>query len=98
MADKIRVNYPALEEMANHCKMVSDRLSQTATMVQKSAAQMQNGALLGPPGDIYVQALSILQVKVNKLSLKFAEEANDIKQAMADMQQADSAAGNQFQK
>ncbi len=96
MADQIRVNYPALEDMANHCQMVSDRLQQTASKAQQIAGQMQNGAMLGKPGEVYVQALNILFIRVMKLSGKFSEEANDIKQAMADMQQADNAAGSNF--
>lgn len=96
MSDKIRVNYPALEDMSRHCQMVAERLTQTAMTAQKIAGQMQNGALVGPPGEVYVQALGLFYTRVTKLSNKFAEEANDIKQAIADMQQADSAAGNNF--
>ena len=96
MADKIRVNYPALEDMANHCQMVSERLMQTGATAQKIAGQMQNGALMGPPGEVYVQALNLFVTRVGKLAGKFAEEANDIRQAMSEMQQADNAAGNNF--
>lgn len=96
MSDQIRVNYPALEEMASHCQMVSDRLQQSAANAQKIAGQMQNGALVGPPGEVYVQALGIFAQKVMKLSGKFSEVSNDIKQAMNDMRQADSSAGNNF--
>ncbi len=96
MADQIRVNYPALEDMAKHCQMVAERLAQTAAVAQKIAGQMQNGALVGEPGEVYVQALGQFFQKTTKLSNKFNEVSNDIKQAMADMRQADSAAGNQF--
>jgi WXG100 family type VII secretion target len=96
MADQIRVNYPALEDMAKHCQMVSERLAQTAAVSQKIAGQMQNGALVGEPGEVYVQALGQFFQRVTKLSNKFNEVSNDIKQAMADMRQADSAAGNNF--
>jgi WXG100 family type VII secretion target len=96
MADQIRVNYPALEEMSKHCQMVAERLAQTAAAAQKIAGQMQNGALVGEPGEVYVQALGLFYQRVTKLSAKFNEVSNDIKQAMADMQQADSAAGNNF--
>ena len=96
MSDKIRVNYPALEDMAKHCQMVSQQLQQTAAMAQKIAGQMQNGALIGEPGEIYVQALGMFYQRVVKLSAKFSEEANDIKQAIADMQQADNTAGGNF--
>jgi WXG100 family type VII secretion target len=96
MADKIRVNYPALEDMAKHCQMVAQQLQQTAAMANKIASQMQNGALVGKPGDSFVQALGQLQKSTMKLSGKFIEVSNDIKQAVSDMQTADSAAGGNF--
>ena len=96
MSDQIRLNYPALEDMAAHCQMVSERLQQTAANAQRMAGQMQNGALVGPPGETYVQALGIFVQKVMKLSGKFSEVSNDIKQAMNDMRQADGSAGNNF--
>ena len=96
MVDKIRANYPAMEDMAKHCQMVAQQLQQTASAANKIAAQMQNGALVGKPGDAYVQALGQLQARTMKLSGKFIEVANDIKQAISDMQAADSAAGGKF--
>jgi uncharacterized protein YukE len=96
MVDKIRANYPAMEDMAKHCQMVAQQLQQTAALANKIAAQMQNGAMVGKPGDAYVQALGQLQARTMKLSGKFIEVANDIKQAMSDMQAADSAAGHKF--
>ena len=96
MADKIRVNYPALEDMAKHCQMVAQHLQQTASLANKIGAQMQNGALVGRPGDTFVPALGQLQQRTMKLSGKFIEVSNDIKQAVSDMQAADSAAGAKF--
>ena len=96
MADKIRVNYPALEDMAKHCQMVAQHLQQTASLANKIGAQMQNGAMVGRPGDVFVQALGQLQNRTMKLSGKFIEVSNDIKQAVSDMQAADSAAGAKF--
>ena len=96
MSDKIRVNYPALEDMAKHCQMVAQQLQQTAAMANKIAAQMQNGALVGKPGDSFVQALGQLQQRTMKLSGKFIEVSNDIKQAVTDMQAADSTAAGNF--
>jgi uncharacterized protein YukE len=96
MSDKIRVNYAALEDMAKHCQMVAERMAQTAATSQKIAGQMQNGALVGEAGNIYVQALGIFYQRVMKLSAKFSEEAGDIRQAMSDMQQADNSASSNF--
>jgi WXG100 family type VII secretion target len=96
MANKIRVNYPALEDMAKHCQTVGQQLQQTASLANKVGAQMQNGALVGKPGDSFVQALGQLQQSTMKLSEKFIEVSNDIKQAISDMRTADSAAGGKF--
>jgi len=96
MADKIRVNYPALEDMAKHCQMVAERLQTLAATSQRVAQQMSNGALVGEPGNVFVQALNIFNARVIKLSNKFLEEANNIRQAMNDMRAADTTAGNNF--
>jgi WXG100 family type VII secretion target len=96
MADKIRVNYPALEDMAKQCDQAAQRIRQTVSMANQIAQQMQNGALQGEFGDIFVQALGVFQTKVNKLADKFAEEAGDIRGAMSDMQAADNAASGKF--
>jgi WXG100 family type VII secretion target len=96
MADKIRVNYPALEDMAKQCDSAAQRIRQTASMANQIAQQMQNGAMQGEFGDIFVQALGVFQTKVNKLADKFAEEAGDIRGAMSDMQTADNAASGKF--
>jgi len=96
MSDKIRVNYPALEDMAKHLQGSADRLAQTAALSQKIAGQMQNGALVGDAGEVYCQALGVFFQRVTKLSEKYMATANEIRQAMSDMQQADGAAGNNF--
>jgi WXG100 family type VII secretion target len=96
MADKIRVNYPALEDMAKQCDQAAQRIRQTASMANQIAQQMQNGSLQGEFGDIFVQALAVFQTKVNKLADKFSEEAGDIRGAVSDMQTADNAAGGKF--
>jgi uncharacterized protein YukE len=97
MSEKIRVNYPALLDMAKHCEMVANRLNETAALAQKIATTMNNGALVGEPGDIFSSALiGPFQNRVKKLSNKFTEVSNDIKQAVNDMQTADRAAGSNF--
>lgn len=96
MADKIRVNYPALEDMARRCKQAEARLRQTAALGNQTAQQFQNGAMVGEFGERFCEALQIFQAKVNKLADKFEEEANDIAKAMDDMKQADEKAGGNF--
>jgi WXG100 family type VII secretion target len=96
MPDKIRVNYPALEDMSKQCSQAAQRLHQTASLANNVGQQLQNGAMMGEFGDIFVQALQVFQSKVNKLAEKLAEEASDIQQAMNDMRQADQKAGGKF--
>lgn len=96
MSDKIRLNYPAVEEMAKQCTMVQNQLQQTAALANRWAQMMQNGALQGPPGEAFSLALGVLNQRVMKLSAKFAEEANDIRQAIQDMKNADQSAGGKF--
>jgi WXG100 family type VII secretion target len=96
MTEKIRVNYPALEDMAKNCEAFYNRLMQTVQMANQISQQMQNGAMQGEYGDTFVQALSVFQTKVKRLAEKFHEEAGDIRGAMADMQAADNTAGGKF--
>lgn len=95
--DVIKLNYPAMEEMAQQCKAASERLTSTANLASQISSQMQNGALVGDAGDAFTHALtSALVPAVNKLSEKFKEIDGDIRQAISDMQSQDKAAGSQF--
>jgi len=96
MADKIRVNYAALEDMAKHCDLVADRLLQLVASSNQISQQMTNGALIGPPGDVFTGALNTFAQRVTKLANKFTEEANDIRAAEGDMQAADQNAAGKF--
>jgi len=96
MADQIRTNYQALEDMAKQCDTVANRLAQTAALAQKIVGQMQNGALVGKHGDVYTTAMGLFFTKVMRLSDKYREVARDIRNAGADMQRADSTAGAKF--
>ena len=91
MADKIKLNYPQMEEMAQHLKAVSQRLQQTTQMARSIAQEMQGGALVGDAGEAFVNALNSAFVPgVNKLGTKFDEVSKDITQAINDMKSADN--------
>ena len=96
MADKILFNYAALEDMAKQCELVSGRLVELGNTANKTGQQMQGGALVGPAGDAFVLALGTFTTKVGRLAEKFADEAKEIRQAVTDMQQADTTAANDF--
>lgn len=95
--DVIKLNYPAMREMAAHCRKVSQRLQETAKLGQTIAQQMQNGALIGDAGEAFSGGLQQVYVpNVNKLVLKFNEVAADIEKAISEMQAEDSEAGGRF--
>ena len=96
MSDKIRFNFEALDTMSKQCQEVQKQLEELANMSNKWASMMQNGALQGPPGEKFVEALGIFTKKVLMLSEKFAEEANDIQLAKTEIANADTSSGNKF--
>lgn len=97
MNDKIRVNYPALEEMARQCDKIAQKLGETQQMAVKIAAGMVDGALVGDTGEQFADALnSHFSPAVNRLQEKFMEESQDIRAAIAAMQAADRSAGGNF--
>ena len=97
MNDQIRVNYGALEDMAQHCTKVAEKLSQTQQLAMKVAAEMSNGALVGDTGEQFSAALSgPFSNAVLRLMAKFLEVSGDIRGAIADMQAADRGASANF--
>jgi WXG100 family type VII secretion target len=97
MSDKIKLNYPQMQEMAKHLKGVQTRLLQTNRFAKTVANDMQGGALVGDAGEAFATALSNTFIPaVNKFAEKFKEIADDIEKAISDMQSADKDAGAQF--
>ena len=90
MADKILVNYPALEDMAKHCQRVANELDAAADFAKRMSAKMQDGALVGKPGDTFAEALGQLEQRTKRFSEKLVEIVRDINLAISDMQAADS--------
>ena len=95
MAEHIRMVYSEVENMQRQCKAVQDRLMQTANKANSWAQGMQNGALLGPQGDLFVEALQILNKQTTKLANKFGDEVSDIGKAMAEMKASDNSAAGE---
>jgi len=97
MSDQIRVNYPALQEMAQHCVKVAQKLGDTQQMAAKIAAGMVDGALVGDTGEQFAAALNgPFSQAVSRMQQKFMEVSQDIRGAIADMQAADRSAGGNF--
>lgn len=97
MADVIKLDYPAMQEMAQQCLKVSQRLGQTVQFVRNQGRQLQEGAMVGDAGEAFSNVLtSVLANKVQRLSDKFQEINNDIKGAISDMQAQDQSAVGRF--
>jgi len=98
MAEKIRVNYQELEEMAQLVDKAAQHLQDTtAKLAQKASQDMQGGTLTGDIGEAFASALGgPFVASVNKLGQKLDEVAKDIRAAVKDMQSADNDAAGQF--
>jgi WXG100 family type VII secretion target len=97
MAEVIKLNYPAMQEMSQQCLQVAERLGQTGQFARQIANQLQAGAMVGDAGEAFANALtSSLVVKIQRLSEKFQEISRDIQGAIQDMQSQDQQAGGRF--
>ncbi len=98
MAEKIRVNYEDLNEMAQLVDRAAKHLQEnTAKLAQQAANEMNEGTLTGDVGEAFASALNgPFTASVNKLGQKLEEVANDIRAAIRDMQAADRDAAGQF--
>ena len=85
-----------MEDMAKQLDLVKGRLTELAQITNDISQQMQNGALIGIPGDNFEIALDFFHMKVTNLALEYAKEALAIRNAMSAMEQADQSAGNNF--
>ncbi len=97
MADVIKVNYEALEEMAALCQKNAENLEGTLTRIKEIANGMNSEALVGDVGMAFSEALlGPFSNSITKLSEKFTVVSNDIRSAMDDMRQADEKAKSGF--
>ncbi len=96
MADKIRVNYAALDDMAKQCQQASQRLRQTVSMANNIAQQMQNGAMQGEFGDTFVQALQVFQTEGEQARRQALRGSRRHSAGDDDMRSADKTAGSKF--
>jgi|SRR5271157_586609 len=95
--DVIKLNYPAMQDMAQQCTKVAQRLEQTVQLARQIAQQLQAGAMVGDAGEAFSNALtSVLSPKVQRLSDKFSEINGDILGAISDMQAQDQSASGRF--
>ncbi len=98
MADVIKLNYPAMQDMAQDCLKVAERLEQTGQFVRQTAQQLEADAIMvGNAGTAFCDLLTHgLASNVQGLSERFREINKDILGAISDMQAQDQSAGGKF--
>lgn len=97
MADQIRVNYEALQEMSDICLATYENLDNVLNNIRQIANGMTSEALVGDVGQAFSDALTgPFSASVKRLAEKFKEISDDIRQASDDMKSADSSASSNF--
>lgn len=97
MSEVIKLNYPQMQEMAEQCIKLEQRLQETVQLGRSIAQELQGGALIGDVGEAFAATLNgKFSSQTMRLSQKFGEIAKDIKSAIADMQASDKSAGGLF--
>ena len=91
MSEIIKMDYGLMEDMSQTFKQGVEQLQDTNQVMQNSANELEDGALLGRGGVAFTEAIrGKLCPAIARLTEKFEELAGDIQKAMDDMQSADS--------
>ncbi len=94
---EIRMDYDQMEEMITTLHAAARRLEETMSEMQKIAAVMEQGALLGRAGDAFSHALrSELVPAIQRLGEKCEDRARFAQAEMEDHMEAQRRAGNLF--
>jgi uncharacterized protein YukE len=97
MSEIVRMDYPAMEEMANAFKQASETLEDLIRDMQGAGQVLEGGALLGKGGDIWGMAINQRLIpRIKKLNDKMLELQGDIWGALVDMRDGDHEAQSRF--
>jgi uncharacterized protein YukE len=98
MSEVIKMDYPAMEEMANAFKQGTQTLEDCMNEMEAAAASMEGGALLGRGGDGWVNAIRdrLIRVRLAKLRDKFNELNGDVIGALVDLRDGDHESQSRF--
>jgi uncharacterized protein YukE len=97
MSEIIKMDYPAMEEMADAFKQGADTLEDVGRDIGAIAALLEGGAMLGVGGDAWSGALNQrLLPKINKLRDKLSELQGDIWGALVDLRDGDHESQSRF--
>lgn len=97
MSDIIKMDYPAMEDMANTFRDGAQTLEDLSKRLENMAGRMEGGVLLGKGGDAFQNNLrSRLVARIKKLQAKFEELQGDVWGALVDLRDGDHEAGSRF--
>jgi WXG100 family type VII secretion target len=97
MAEKIKMNFGMMEEMAQAFSDGAQVLESTVTEVNNIAAMLENDGLIGQAGEALSDACRTqLAGSITRLKDKFEELQKDINSAMDEMRSADSSARGRY--
>jgi uncharacterized protein YukE len=95
--DEIKLNYGMAEDMVRTFEQGVEQLQDTMQEIQQIANILEEGALLGRGGEMYVNAIrSNLSPSLAKLTDKFQELAGDVNMAIEFMKAADAESRSKF--
>lgn len=98
MSEIIKMDYGAMEDMAQAFRDSSQTLEDIMHEMEAVAASMEGGALLGRGGDMWVTAVRdrLVRVRLSKLRDKMDELSGDIYGALVDLRDGDHEANSRF--
>lgn len=95
--DEIKLDYELAAEMAKTFKQGNEQLEATMSEMQKIAATLEGGALLGRGGADFADGLrNRLSPAIQRLAAKFQELEADVNSAINAMREADQASRGMF--
>ncbi|MBU6163318.1 MAG: WXG100 family type VII secretion target [Myxococcales bacterium] len=97
MSDEIRLVYPVAEDMIRVFNGNVEELQDINQGLQEIANQLEDGALLGEGGALFVELLrGSFSPSLTRYITKIEEMATDVQGAISDMQQSDQTSRSQF--
>jgi WXG100 family type VII secretion target len=97
MEHKIKLDYQAMNDLANALLTQANELDGIGDTVQSIASQMIGGALVGVAGDAFSNDITgKLLPAIKNLSDAIKSTGQDIQAAVQDMQSQDAQAGSEF--
>lgn len=98
MSEIIKMDYGAMEEMAQTFRDAASSLEDIMREMESVASSMEGGALLGRGGELWVSAVRerLVRVRLAKLADKMTELNQDIYGALVDLRDGDHESQSRF--